>query len=107
VTSLGITSLTACGNTAFNQFVKQLKAHPEYQGVKLDFNGYDGAPNYSVYVHNNNLAGKLRPKYIDATQIAELISIPNIQITTEVKNNHTFIPAADIDPSKGTNYDAI
>jgi hypothetical protein len=106
--SLSITMpLVACGNRQFNKLVKELKQHPEYQGEEVDFNGYAGAPNYKVYAHNDDVIGKLRSRYVSGNQINELIKIPNLTITTEEKHGHTFIPAADVDSSQGTNYDAI
>jgi hypothetical protein len=104
---LAFIPLTACASAPFKKLVKELKNHPEYQGTKLDFKGYDGVPDYSVYVHNNDVVNQLRSKYISEDQITPLISIPNVTITTENKNGHTFIPAADVDASQGTNYDAI
>jgi hypothetical protein len=99
--------LTACGNQQFNKLIKELKQHPEYQGKELDLKGYSGTSDYKVYAHENRVADNLRSAYSNKDQIESLIHIPDVTITTEEKNGHTFIPAADVDSSQGTNYDAI
>jgi hypothetical protein len=99
--------IVACSKSAFNKFVNELRKHPEYQGVELNFASINNVPEYTIHNHVKEIGDQLKSVYSTSNQIRQISQYANTNIKIEEKNGHTFIPAADVDSSQGTNYDAI